>query len=838
MRLRRLLLPLILAGFLGIAPLQGQDATGDAITDLVQIEVTGAFDGLFREGFWSPLRVQVSNQGDAISGSLTVRPETSGASVDNAFSTPIDLPTGSNKVVTLYIRPNSIDRRVDVELLDADGERMAVQAAFLQPVAYKDRFYVQVVGPSGGAFAFSPATGGYGAQQALVGIAALPDRAIGYDGVDILLFSNLDSAAMTALQRAALDEWLAGGGHLLVTGGPSWRATGEAIADWLPLVPSGSQTVRDLRALAALAGDPDGRLTGEAVLATGDLRAGASVLARADDLPLWVRGRYGLGTVDYLTFDPSLAPLNTWGSLADFWWTLAATRDPIPGWTHGVMDAQQATTAVAVLPGVALLPSVLSLCGFLLAYIAVIGPLNYWILTRMNRRAWAWVTIPLAIILFTFVAYTVGFNLRGNEVVLSRLNLVERWGDDAEGRLRQTLGLLAPRRSTFSLVADDERAMFVMAAPGSAPGRGGNITQATANVLQTEGFTVQDFAVDGGFFANFGTQGTTAAPAISGQFTLSVGDDGVPALRGSLRNDGDTTLLRPVLLARGLALHIADLAPGDLRTFDATQLRLGSADEPPVPNRMEYSYAPLTTGFDSVIAYYASFDSLITLADVLGVPFQRNIPIMGDDRDAQTQLRNQSAVAAYLRDQYESTARGDDVYLVGWSETWPDDMTIVDAPASPMDTTLFVVRLPVAFQPPPASQTVTLTPDQFTWATLERDLVSDGGATGVRLPPGGSFVIRYTPVASARLAEVDAFDLFIDRSRGYGALVELEIWDWRRQAWQAMGERSLERYTFDDPADYLGPLNAIQLRMTLDASYSSVEIDRVSVTQTGRYGAP
>ena len=52
------------------------------------------------------------------------------------------------------------------------------------------------------------------------------------------------------------------------------------------------------------------------------------------------------------------------------------------------------------------LPDVLPIIGFLLIYIALMGPLNYVILNRLNRREWAWVTIPLLIAVFSAPSLT------------------------------------------------------------------------------------------------------------------------------------------------------------------------------------------------------------------------------------------------------------------------------------------------------------------------------------------------------------------------------------------------------------------------------------------------
>ena len=52
------------------------------------------------------------------------------------------------------------------------------------------------------------------------------------------------------------------------------------------------------------------------------------------------------------------------------------------------------------------LPSIEGLLLLLLGYIVLIGPINYLVLRRLDRREWAWVTMPLLVVGFTAGAPT------------------------------------------------------------------------------------------------------------------------------------------------------------------------------------------------------------------------------------------------------------------------------------------------------------------------------------------------------------------------------------------------------------------------------------------------
>jgi hypothetical protein len=156
-------------------------------------------------------------------------------------------------------------------------------------------------------------------------------------------------------------------------------------------------------------------LNTQTVVSTGTLNANAETLLTTEDgTPLLARRTFGSGTVDYLTADPNTQPLRGWGHLPDLWFTLLTNTGATPGWSHGYGDWEQAGRAVEILPGYDPLPDILPLCGFLFNT-RTDWVINYFVLNRINRREWAWITIPVFILLFSVASYVLGFNLRGSK---------------------------------------------------------------------------------------------------------------------------------------------------------------------------------------------------------------------------------------------------------------------------------------------------------------------------------------------------------------------------------------------------------------------------------------
>lgn len=800
---------------------------------VIEMTAQAGFDGRFRDSAWLPVTVQVRNEGDSVSGRLVVRPETSGAGITNTFSAPVDLPTGAAQSITFYITARSFASQARVELIGGDGLVLAAQPVAIRAAQPLDRIYVVLSQSPAGAVSMTGATfGGNAAFQANWRVADLPALAGALDSVDVILFSEVDSSALSSAQQRALADWVSGGGHLIVAGGASWEQTASGLADLLPLEPSGSVTADDLNTLAEwLRYSPN--LGGQTVLATGNLRDDARVLVSAGDVPLLARRDHGAGTVDYLAADPNTAPLRGWTGLGDLWRALQLTVSPQPGWTGGFSEWELASNAVEILPGFNLLPDVLPLCGFLGLYIALIGPANYFVLSRINRRELAWFTIPLLIVTFSALSWALGFNLRGTEATLSRLTVVRSWPESERAVVDGLVGLLSPRRAQYDLTLADGSSLRPLPRVSQGNVLTSNV-QASVDVRQTDVFTASDFSVDASFIAGFNTSGAIEKPAIGGAASIALDRaSGLRQVRGLVRNDSDQTLHEPVLLARGATFKLeAPLAPGDSTAFEFTL----PGDTPPAP-----LLAALDVGSPSyAFSYFNAALQTQTVNDILGTePLRPGARPTAEDEEMR---RRRLFLASFVNDFYAfggggsgtatSTGRANHVYLAGWTDVAPLPVELEGAAWNSEDTTLYLIELEV--EPVAPAGSVTITPDLFSWVAEAQTGLRDVAPFNLSLQPGDQVAFRFIPFPSAVLDTVEALTVRMERTSIGDDRIPVEMFNWRDNAWEqvALTDRA---WRTEQPEPFLGPENMVMVRVTSDLVGGYIRIDRLLVEQEGRY---
>jgi len=844
MPVRRLIAPLLLLLLWVATPsMQAQDSS-----EAVRMSVETAYDNAYRAEEWLPLRIQVRNDGQDFSGRIVVRPETSGLAVSNTYSTPIELPVGSEKVAFLYVRARRA-AQLTVELIDNEGVRVAQRVVGLNPIDPYDALHVLVTDSAATAINFNEvAAGGYDSVQARWEVGNLPPDAAALLAIDTLSIYQTDTETLTVGQREALAHYVSLGGHLVVIGGLDWQRTATGLEELIPFQPSGSESIDDFSALAQYAGNfANDELQGTARITTGEATEEAQILvATEDDLPLIVRRTFGAGTVDYLTFDPTLEPVASWQAQQELWFTLFTTTVPQPGWNRGFVELQEAARSIAILPDVDLLPPVWTMLGFVVAYVLLIGPINYFVLSRINRPGWAWFTIPLFIIIFTLLAFSVGFNLRGNDVIVSHLSVVQSDSETGIARQDQLIGILSPRRETYELELPRGQFFTVLAGFQQSSVLAQGIPQSGTNIVQGTNFGAENVIIDGGIFANFRGVAITEAPAITGSATITYeGEEGAQRFRGLVRNDSEFTLEDVVILARNRIYRVPDaLAPGDLLDFDTGDLDKITDDpgnQTPVASPFESApYLDLGQGLAVRLPLLAS---LGTARTVLGETLDYSCHIDNlDERENSDLLARRSAfICSFMRDQFHSDAIGHEIYAIGWAqEGIPSDLEITDTDYREVSTGLYIVRLDTTVEQPASSQTVTLDGDQFTWTIVERDLVSaSGGLNEITLVSPASAIARVMPLPGAVLEDVNSMAVTLDRSSSYGRDVQLSLWDWEAREWILQEPITSERYEIDEPDRFLGYDNRVEMRLVLERPFAgsapTARIRDIRVIQTGNF---
>jgi hypothetical protein len=516
------------------------------------MDATVLLDGHTRVGSWMAIDVHLKNDGPPIAGELRL---TGGAQGRTRFGTSVDVPTQSDKTYRLYAQPPGFGRELEISLVDGPSTIATAKAAFA--VHDGTQMIVGIVaerpGDIIGDLDLLPNMNNV--KPLTVGLepAELPTRVEAWGALDRLIWQDVDSTQLDNDQLDALRGWVAGGGRLIIAGGTTGPSSLSAFPD--EILPYRPTTTTDVApsSLRALLGEIPAGVTDLPAL-SGPLTGGRS-LASVGDETVAAERSYGAGAVTIVGFDPTAKWLAGSRIAEGLWRRLIPTRSAGGG---PVGDDSQIVQAATQLPSLAL-PPVGGLIALLGGYILLIGPINYFVLRRLDKREWAWVTMPALIVAFAVGAYGIGSLLRGSEIIVNEAAIVRGAPGATEGLAQSYLGVFSPTRGSYQ-VRVPGGALLSSPVSGDFFGDG---TAASLDVLQGDPSRVRDLGVGFGSLRMIRAESAVSVPLVQTALRLDGGH-----LKGSVTNASDQTLQAPAVVLGGTVVKLADLAPGASQSLD------------------------------------------------------------------------------------------------------------------------------------------------------------------------------------------------------------------------------------------------------------------------------
>ena len=549
-----------LAAMLAALALPIAAVPGRAANNPITLTVHAGYQDVVKAGAWMPVTIDARNTGAGVDGMLEVRESLNGQPGVSGFTIyeePISLASGANKRLRLYLEENTTGATITARItqqgrvvVSQDSASGATTSALIgvlsdQSAALDDFAAVH--------------PGGIAARVVHLHPDDIADSSIPLRAFDILVIDDFATDSLTAGQRAAIADYVATGGDLLVGTGAAWRKTLAGLPSAiLPLQVTGT-TVVDTTATGGTAVE----------IATGTVTSGVAWLSDAGQ-PLILERPSGAGEVTMSTFDWNELPvavastsrtiLRQVMSRAFFGQGTPAQNGPymmmgpVPmgfGSPTSISTRSSALTPVlGNLPGLDL-PSLQLTGALVLIYVLLVGPVNYLVLGAMRRRALAWVTVPLIALLAAGGAYGAGIFTKGRSVQTNQIAIVHVQPGSDRAYQETYTGIIPPSRGDYQASAGGERLLISPIATNNGVAYAGSVrVNVASNEVTLAGMTA--FALGG-----FATEGVTTAPQLTAQVALVNGQ-----LKGTVENHSSVTFTDAVLIAGDNFQTIGALKPG------------------------------------------------------------------------------------------------------------------------------------------------------------------------------------------------------------------------------------------------------------------------------------
>jgi hypothetical protein len=598
-----------------IAPLVAGLALGLLAPHAAQAQTTmdaeAGLDRFYKPQHWMPVQVTLTNQGPPTRVEVRTRFQ-QGMETPQEYRIPERaLRSGAFERHTLYMKAPAgyVAQNIGLELFREgrsgapvrpqvnrvnEGDWLVVAIGSDQLGAAMKQLRAATLGPQETAPDLQPWMGRANARPqvnvAVVPPDKVPDRWQGLEAADLVVLGDVSERDLTPDRAAALRDYVMAGGRLVITGGINApRLSTPFFQELLPVTVTGTRTVSSFEGLRAYAQNaPPARAT---TIGASTPRPGARVLASQNGTPLaaeWIRGA---GTVVYLAFDPAAPPFRGWDQANSLWRQLMlggrhqtlvqsisrsdSNENPYGGYGQsGQNRMAEAPFAISQLA----IPEFYIVALFLLAYILVLVPGNYYFLKARDKKEYAWLTTPLIVLLFSFGAYMIGYTFKGGRTLLAKVAVVEAHAGQTAAPEVAYAGIFSPRKTGYDIqmaatdpASQAEAQATLLSEPNSdRPGEG-------VRILQDDTQKIDDFAVDMWAMRVFKAEGVMR---LGKGFGVSRPAGG---LGSSLvvRNDSPYSLDDCQLVSGGTSRPVGGLPAGGSLTLSGIKPNTPTASLPP-----------------------------------------------------------------------------------------------------------------------------------------------------------------------------------------------------------------------------------------------------------------
>jgi hypothetical protein len=755
-------------------------STAEAATNPISVVVKVGYSGFVKAGQWMPVTIDVTNAGPDFEGTLEVSPTASsngppiGAAI---YTTHVSLASGATKHLKTYVLEDQGTAPVSVRMVE--NGRVVASADSLAGSSATTLIGVLSDQPTALDSFAAVHPGGISANVVHLSLDDLGDSALLLRALDLLAIDDFATDTLTAAQRAAVTDFVQNGGSLVLGTGASWRKTLAGLSS--TLLPMTIDSTTTLNSAAAL-----GQLS-HVEVASGALNSGASAWLSEGATPLLAERFVGGGLVTLATFDWNQEPVAGWSGanvllrqiLVRTQFSSASTQ--MAGFNSqfgpsGGSISMRSTALTQVLGNLPALdlPSLMLIGLLVVAYVLLVGPVNYLALRALHRRALAWVTLPLIAVLASVGAFGAGIFTKGQSVQTNQVSIVHLQTGWDRAYAESYTGILAPTRGDYQVNVAGARPWvgpISSFSGGFGPGSAEIRVNADNNSILLPSMTA--FVLRG-----FATEEVADAPHLVTTSKLVNGN-----LTGTIQNDSTMRFTDLVVLAGDGYQVLSGLAPGATATFSVTPKISNPFTGPPAYSTIYGNYfnGPQSSQFsdaDRVNLEKSSILSMVAAGDFNGIS-STIVPM-----------------------------------IVAWTQQPYEHITVEGV--QPRSTAESAVVIPLVVGTIGAG---SLPAGLVVSRLIDIEGTTQAGPPGAVFMQSGTVTYDFTPQLAPGMRLTGAgLDSSAQSPKGGGIpgqTVQVEAWDWSRLAWVPVAYAPLG--TSSLPAGAVNPSSGeVRIRITVN----------------------
>ena len=431
-------------------------------------KVTAGVDGYIRGERWIPVVFQLQGAGASFQGTIEV------ARGNTVFRRSIDLGAGAAKRVEILAYQTGYFEALEYRILDSGGHLVVKNRIDTRILNYQDNIVLVISSTDYNHQFLNGVQNPWGGKTfvSYMNPAQAFSEPIAYSAVDAVALGNMSLQEMEPSARKALLMYTATGGTLIcspvtnlsVLQDPSIRDVLPSISAPLSLLSHGEFLVSRWTA----------RSPGEFpafTIPVQEVRPGPAdnvLVTHTPELSLVTSSPFFKGNIVYFAFDYTRMPEEVSIIFPGYWNDLiypSSSGPPAFGrpFRQRLELNPRAQRFLYDVPGLQL-PEVKWFALFFFIYLIAVGPLQYFILTRLKKNALLWTTFPVIILAFTGAALGYSKLRRSTDQKMRHVQVVDAFPALGLQYRYQGIGTALSESGKFTFQAVPENSFMTKAA--------------------------------------------------------------------------------------------------------------------------------------------------------------------------------------------------------------------------------------------------------------------------------------------------------------------------------------------------------------------------------------
>ncbi|MCS1351819.1 hypothetical protein [Mechercharimyces sp. CAU 1602] len=429
-------------------PLANSEASGD---EQLELKVEEGFDGKYKEG-WVPVKVSITNNSKKdLAGLLRLTSKSQETSLKYVpeISHSVELAADRTKAVSFVI-PSRLFNEEEPSVQFIVGKEVIKEVDLIASSLGSEDRLVGIISDQPETKRMIKQIESDQSPAVIVELtpSQIPDKSRALASLDVIMI-NRSPEMMEKKKRKAIEGWVRNGGTLVVAGGQG-KAAYKDWEDVLPVTVAGVSEAEGMSEGLEKWGEAPALDQWKITKAT--VKEEGEIVAKTKTLPLVAVRSLGEGKVFFAAYDLSLEPLVDWRGNAELWATLLQDSKIYTVEDDTLLfegNSWLLNEALYKMPHLKL-PSLKVMALIFLLYVATVGPLIYWVLSRFKKQVWMWGMIPLIGLVVTCGIYGYVEKIRGSDALVHQLGYAEI-DEDGVASVNGVAGVVVPKSGDYTM---------------------------------------------------------------------------------------------------------------------------------------------------------------------------------------------------------------------------------------------------------------------------------------------------------------------------------------------------------------------------------------------------